>query len=419
LFFLSKKFLQMDFEAKQARKLASPKASKSLLYRPNAHRVVHPQLQGRDGVVHTATVVENVDGRFRGAPNLPRDETTLAPLLYEVDEGAFDGNNLGARMMCPPLPVPPVTASFAEAEKVARQERQAGRSSLLQVFHLEAAEFGLVDSRTCLPPSSEPAGFKMMVRTRQLSFQHSGASSGHTLTVCLWSLKGEKLSEDFVCSADDHASSALFFVPMREPSIVLLVFVTRHMMDESLENVLESYAKPKKAGKSSAVPCDSRFSSPLCLAMVPLFRPDGSLIAGSADAVPLISFPKAGFDREFVTQRLAPLVDGHSLSSAFAELLKASKVLRTLPGSLMLDVSEVANNSNSNTNSNCHEMHTFNSPLYSYPNFDESVNLFFVRPLSLNLSKFTGSVKGRSLLLQVFLKVYISLVCFELLKKKK
>ncbi len=386
----------MDFEAKQARKLASAKTNKQLLYRPNSHSVVHLP-EGR-------CVIENADVRFRAPPD---DHSlkpgVLAPVLYEMDEVGR-----AEKLVASPSFVSSSNFSFAHEEARARQLRHSpDRPSLLQVFHVEAAEFAHIDGRIRLPPSPEPPGLRLLVRPRQVAFQHAPpASVRHVATLSLWNLaSGEKLSEDFCCNFDGNDVSGLFSVPLREPSVVVLAVILRSMVDESMEQVLDTYLKPI-AKKTSIGGSESRFLSPLCVAVLPLFRADGTLLPMVAleGGSPLIAFPKGGLD----CQRLAPLVG--TSSSGMLEAIRASKHLRIVPGGFLAEIAEVPDvnrlqdrvGSGAAGTGAIHDIHTFSSPIHAFPQYDESLNLLFVRPISLSLSKM--SLKGRSLLVQVFLK---------------
>ncbi len=437
-----------QFEAKHARK-ANPKGGKkpsSLLYPSGVHRVATPRKERRTLQESAAAeagqswvVVEDLDAAFRQPPQLPVAGSSLPPLAYEVDRGAVSA---AARVMPPPDDtlarlVAAVTDPSADS-KAAREERHAARPALLQVYHVEAAEFNIRDERVREAPSEEVAGPKLRVQPRKLALGLQAAGDAFFMTLCMWNVAtGEKVSEDFVChlnsdpvvlsrlawpsGAAPAGAAALFSAPMRVPEIALLVHVTRAMQAETVEHTVELYCKGGEAAKTKLAKCDTdyRYASPFCLAVVPLFHGDGSLLPASREPLPLFVYPKTGFDREFVVQRLAPLLAGGGQSTA--DTLRASKAVKVVPGSIVFDVADVSFAEAARiggrlswsgvllkpapaTDRVREVAPFFADPSLNFPLY-EPVNLLFVRPLSLNVSKYSGaSFKGKSVVLEVFLK---------------
>lgn len=386
-------------------------------------------------------VVDHLDAKFRQPPQLP-PHVDLPKLHVEVDSDLpADVKSL------PPLSggaslLQPVKALEEEAEN-ARKARHQGRPALLNVYHMMSEEFHGVDNRVRSPPTEEHSGSKLMFELQELHMQF------HTpeplfCTVSMWNVQtGEKLSEDFVChlnvdlvleklglkgpySASTMARKALFSAPQRTHDIVLVVLITKTLRGETLDHMLEPFLKGESLMASSMKMMQKlrqdieysmqhlgQYTQPLAFAVVPLFHPDGSLLPSATGAIQMYAYPKNGFDKDFVVQKLSSLV----LQDA-----KGTK-MRAIPGLFQVSVKEVSDTSQIEGRISSFgldlkpenpsrkladavlEVHPFfNDAVHVFPLY-EFVNMLFVQPLSLNFSKFSGhNVKGRNLVLEVSLK---------------
>ena len=411
------------FEANLAKKAVSfakkGKAKKAvLLYPATAHRVVQIPRESRTHQTAGSssespkghwTVVENANHDFRNAPTLPPiDPELMPPLSYECDGRSDDVLQPGPAALALPL------KSAAEYDS-SRAERQSGRPKLLQAYHMATEEFE-VDIRHALPPSDEiPGSIKLLVSLQDLCLRVEGAELLYA-SLALWNVcTGQKLSEDFCCNLNNQRpkwQGAIFTVAQSSEDVMIVANISKTLRGDSLDHIVDLYSSGK------ALPSKTRqeiqdngermkeFLQPLAVAVVPLFRPDGSLSGASMNThCSLIAAPRV-LDADWVRSKLG---GGESVR----------KVLRTLPGALCLNIVVTSDEIPGRMSSDGSllkpilgrnspqqpilEIRPFcPNPADSWPLY-ESVNLLFVNPLTLNFQKF-GGPKARNLIVQVMLK---------------